>query len=151
MPDDESNRAHTTEHTNTVVVNQSRRHVLCVRGAHSSETIHCNCFPFSKKACESPLNQVQKKPLLTNDQADHHFGVLTWHDLSFQWQVLSKSGKEEMAPNCEIGMCKQKCASNGSALDKTRTNVHANTQRYTHKHTPQSTPKHARRHHRPYV
>ena len=78
----------------------------------------------------------KKTPLLTNDQADHHFGVLTWHDLSFQRQVISKSGKEEMAPNCEIDMCKQKCASNGSALDKTRTNVHANTQRYTHKHTP---------------
>ena len=129
--------------------------MLCVRGAHSSATVLCNCFPFSKKACETSLNQVQKTPLLTSDQADHHFGVLTWHDLSFQWQVLSKSGKEEMAPHCEIDMCKQKCAvewvctltkrvqtytqTHKDTHTSTHTTNYPNKREQTHTHTPSPT------------
>ena len=122
--------------------------MLFVRGAHSSAIIHCNCCPFSKKACEnlfesSPTkerNQLSRTKLLTNDEDDHHFGVLTWHDLSFQWVYhkffISNLVKKKWRRIARSTRANKKCASNGSAHDKTRTNVHANTQRYTHKHTP---------------
>ena len=48
-------------------------------------------FRFPKKACKSPLNQIHKESINyprrrhTNDEADHHFNVLTWQDPSFQW------------------------------------------------------------------